>query len=160
MLSFLYGHDEEIVKFVAAFTRNAGGSNTVGPRSCKSIGIVDEDGRLIAGFIYFNYDNDAGVIELGLAAINRRWANRTVYRRLFEYPFIECGCQMLVARVRSDNEPVLSMLARLNFNLTLIPRMYGRDEDGVLCTLTDDQWLDSDVSKKIYRDARREKEAA
>ena len=48
----------------------------------------------------------------------------------------------------------------MNFNLTYVPRMYGRDEDGVLCTLTDDQWLDSAVSRRIYRDVRRKREAA
>jgi hypothetical protein len=48
----------------------------------------------------------------------------------------------------------------MNFNLTMVPRMYGRSEDGVLCTLTDDQWLDSRLSKSIYRNVRRVREAA
>ena len=38
--------------------------------------------------------------------------------------------------------------------------MYGRSEDGVLCTLTDDQWLDSKMSKRLYRDVRKKREAA
>ena len=94
------------------------------------------------------------------AAITPRWFTRATYRRMFEYPFVECGCQMLYGRVRAENEHLLSLLARVNFNLTMVPRMYGRSEDGVLCTLTDDQWLDSRISKRIYRDVRREKEAA
>jgi hypothetical protein len=48
----------------------------------------------------------------------------------------------------------------MNFNLTVIPRLYGRSEDGVLCTLTDDQWLDSRLAKRMYRNMRREREAA
>ena len=36
----------------------------------------------------------------------------------------------------------------------------ARSEDGVLCTLTDDQWLDCKLSERIYRYVRREKEAA
>lgn len=156
MLEFVYGHDEEISRFIGQLTPPAGG----GFGRCKTIGVIDEDGKLIAGLVYFNYDPNAGVIEFGGAAIHPRWLNRASYRRMFEYPFIECGCQMLISRVRASNEPHLGQLARLNFNLTYVPRMFGRDEDGVLCTLTDDQWLDSRWSKRIYRNARRKKEAA
>lgn len=152
MLTFVYGHDEAIADFIAQFDTR--------PRAaimnCKSIGVVDDDGNLVAGMTYYNYDATAGVIEFGLASVDRRFANRTVYKRMFEYPFIELGCQMLFTRVRAGNEQILSQMARLNFNLTLIPRMYGRDDDGVIGTLTDDQWLDSALSRKIYRDVRRE----
>lgn len=151
MLDFVYGHDEEIVQFVAQFGLPSGGDFG----RCKTIGVIDTDGKLIAGLVYFNYDPSAAVIEFGAAAIDHHWFNRATYRRMFEYPFIECGCQMLFGRVRADNE-LLSQLARLNFNLTMVPRMYGRSEDGVLCTLTDDQWLDSKLSKRVYRNVKRE----
>ena len=126
----------------------------------KTIGVIDEEGRLIAGLIYFNYDPNAASIEYGGASIDPRWLSRTTIRRMFEYPFVECGCQILITRVRAENERLLSQLARLNFNLTYMPRMYGRSEDGVICTLTDDQWLDSALSKRIYRDVRGRQEAA
>jgi hypothetical protein len=50
----------------------------------------------------------------------------------------------------------------MNFNLMMVPRLYGQGEDGVLCTLTDDQWLDCRIAKRLYRDVdkRREMEAA
>jgi len=156
MLEFVYDHDKEISQFVAQFAPPSGG----GFGRCKTIGVIDGEGRLIAGIVYFNYDPNAAVIEFGAAAIEPCWFNRMTHRRMFEYPFIQCGCQMLFARVRANNELLLSQLARLNFNLTAVPRMYGRDEDGVLCTLTDDQWLDSALSKRIYRDVRRKQEAA
>jgi hypothetical protein len=47
----------------------------------------------------------------------------------------------------------------MNFNLTLVPRWFGRNDDGVLATLTDDQWLDCKIAKWIYRDVQK-KEAA
>jgi len=156
MLNFVYDHGEEIARFVAQFAPPSGG----GYGRCKTIGVIDQDGKLIAGLVYFNYDPGAAVIEFGAAAVDRRWFNRVTYRRMFEYPFIECGCQMLFGRVRADNELLLSQLARLNFNLTYMPRMYGRDEDGVICTLTDDQWLDTALAKRVYRDVRRKQEAA
>ena len=160
MLEFVYGHDEEISRFIETFGRGQIAASSFG--RCKTIGMIDSEGRLVAGVVYYNYDPRAEVIEFGVASITSRWLNRTTYRRIFEYPFIECGCQMLLARVRADNEQLLSVMARANFNLTLVPRMYGRNEDGVLGTLTDDQWLDSSVARRLYRnvDKRKEMEAA
>jgi RimJ/RimL family protein N-acetyltransferase len=158
VIEFVYGHDEEIARFVATFAHDQLAPENFG--RCKTIGVIDDEGRLIAGLVYFNYDPKAATIEIGAAAVTPRWFNRAVYRRMFEYAFIECGCQMVFTRVRADNEPLLSQFARMNFNLTAVPRMYGRSEDGVLCTLTDDQWLDSRLSRRIYRDVRGKQEAA
>ena len=158
-MDFVYGHDEEIARFVATFSHGQLAVENFG--RCKTIGIIDEKGKLIAGVTYFNYDPRAQTIEFGAASVTPHWFNRATYRRIFEYPFLEAGCQMLWARIRADNEYLLGQLARINFNLTLVPRMYGRGDDGVLCTLTDDQWLDCSVAKRIYRDVKkREMEAA
>jgi hypothetical protein len=153
MIEFVYNHDNEVAQFIKQ--EHAGGSFG----RCKTIGVIDGD-RLIAGLVYYNYDPDAETIEMGARAITPRWFTRATYRRLFEYPFVECGCQMLYARIPVENEYLLSQFARMNFNLTVIPRLYGRSEDGVLCTLTDDQWLDSRLAKRMYRNMRREREAA
>ncbi len=148
MLQYVYDNDTLIVEFIAALLGRE-------PRSYgkyKTLGVLDEDGRLIGGVVYHNYDKQAAVIEMGLAAVDRRFFNRETFRRMFEYVFIGAECQMLFTRVRAGNEHLLSQMARLNFNLTLIPRMYGRDEDGVIGTLTDDQWLDSKLARRVYRD--------
>ena len=117
MLNFVYGHDAEIGEFVNQFS----GRGNVGFGRCKTIGVIDGEGKLIARMVACNYDETSGVIEFGRAAIDRRWLNRTTYRRMFEYPFIECGCQLLYTRVRADNEYLLSQMARLNFELDTDP---------------------------------------
>lgn len=155
MIEFIYNHDNEVAQFIKQTSSPAGSFGR-----CKTIGVIDGEGRLIAGLVYFNYDPDAETMEMGARAITPHWFTRTTYRRMFEYPFVECGCQMLYARIPAENEYLLSQFARMNFNLTMVPRLYGRSEDGVLCTLTDDQWLDSGLAKRIYRDVRREREAA
>jgi hypothetical protein len=156
MIKFVYNHDNEIAHFIQQSAPPAGGSFG----RYKTIGVIDEEGRLIAGLVYFNYDPNAETMEMGARAIMSRWFTRATYRRMFEYPFVECGCQLLYTRIPAENEYLLSQFARMNFNLTMVPRMYGRSEDGVLCTLTDDQWLDSRLSKSIYRNVRRVREAA
>jgi len=156
MLQFVYDNDTIIAEFIAHML----GRELRSFGRYKTLGVLDADGRLIGGIVYHNYDKAAGVIEVGVAAVDRRFFNRATFRRLFEYVFIGAECQMLFSRVRASNEHLLSQLARLNFNLTLIPRLYGRDEDGVIATLTDDQWLDSKLARRVYRDATGREEAA
>lgn len=156
MVEFLYNYDAEIVKFVAQLNGRTGPD--FGKH--KTIGVLDSDGRLCAGIVYFNFDDQSETIEMAVAAVSPAWATRTTMKRAFEYPFIECGCQMVVSRIKTDNERWLACLARMNFNFVLIPRMFGRDEDGVLATLTDDAWLDSKFSKHMYRDVRKAEAAA
>lgn len=156
MIEFVYGYDSEVIDFISQISPPPDGS-TFG--RCKTIGVLN-DGQLIAGMVFFHFNPAAETIEIGAAAISPRWFTRATYRRMFEYPFVECGCQMVYTKVRADNERLLSEFARMDFNLTIIPRMYGRDEDGVLCTLTDDQWLSSRLAERMYRDVRRKKEAA
>ena len=151
-MQFVYGQDEAIARFVAELN----GRDFRGVGSAKSIGIINDDGMVIFGALFFNYDKTAGVIESTIACIDRRAFTRETFRRVFEYVFINCGCQMIYSRLRADNEHWLSQLARLNFNFTLIPRMFGREEDGVIATLTDDQWLDSKLARRVYRDVKKE----
>lgn len=160
MIDFVYGHEKEVTQFIATFAHGQLANTSF--ENCKTIGVIDGDGKLIAGVVYFNYKPKASTIEFGAASITSKWFNRATYRRIFQYPFIECGCQMLVAYVRADNEWLLSQLARINFDFTMLPRYFGRADDGVYCTLTDDQWLDCRVSKRVYRDVNklREMEAA
>ena len=100
------------------------------------------------------------MIEFGAAAITPRWFNRATYRRMFEYPFVECGCQMLYGRVRADNEQLLSQLARMNFNLTL-RAAHVRAQRGWRALHADRRPVARQrMSKRIYRDVRRKQEAA
>jgi len=156
MFEFVYGHDAEIVRFIGQFIP----TSTTNLGRCKTIGVIDGDGVLVAGLIYYDYKPAAGTIELGAASSTPRWLNRTTYRRMFEYPFIECGCQMVTVHASAEKEALLTLLARMNFSLTYVPRLCGRSEDGVLCTLTDDQWLDSRVARRIYRGVNKNIEEA
>ena len=60
---------------------------------------------------------------------------------MFQYPFVQCRCQMLITRTSAKSEHVLRMLAAMNFTLILVPRSGGRNEDGVIATLTVEDWM-------------------
>ena len=101
---------------------------------------VEKDGNLIAGVVYHNIDADAGVIELSSGAIDRNWLRPAVIRRMFGIAFDVLGCQLAIIRVSADNLNMCGIARRFGFSEITIPRMCGRDRDGVLFQMTDDMW--------------------
>lgn len=137
-MDFLYRHDEEVAQFVAQMIPHVGERGFGQNRT--AIGILDDDSSLMAGMVFHNYDPEAGVIEISSASRSPRWMQRWVLDKMFGYPFYEIGVQMVVLRVLADNDALLGQLLRLGFELIHVPRLFGREKDGMLCTLTDDVW--------------------
>lgn len=145
MLDYVYGHDEVVSDFVAALIPHC----RRGFGNARAIGVVDQ-GDLIAGIVYHNYDPTAGLIEISGAALpGKYWLTRGTLRRMFQYPFHQCGCQMLVQRTPADNLALLAVLARFNYSFFLIPRLFGRDRDGVVCTLTREAWSANKFNQRL-----------
>lgn len=101
---------------------------------------VFDDGKLIAGVVFYDWDKDSGVMQLSAASSSKRWLTRTVLHDMFAHPFVTFGCQMIVLRVAPENEQMADIARRYGFSEYLIPRLGGRDKDQILFTLTDDQW--------------------
>jgi hypothetical protein len=92
---------------------------------------------LIAGLVYHNWDPEAGTIEISGAALpGHFWLTRPTLARMYQYPFLQCNCQMVVQRTPADNERLLYILARYGYSFVTVPRLLGRDRDCVVCTLT------------------------
>lgn len=154
MVKFVFGFDAEVAHFVAQLMPE---SNRDFPPSAKAIGIVEEDGgELVAGVVYHNWEPEAAIIEISGAALpGKNWISRETLRTTFGYPFFQLGIQMIVQRTRAEDERLLRQLAALNYYFISIPRMFGRDKDGVLCCLTLENWLDNKFNR---RDRRHEKQ--
>jgi RimJ/RimL family protein N-acetyltransferase len=148
MLDYVYGHDETVAHFVAQLIPVMGGREFA-PAS-KAIGVIDEDGRLIAGLVYHNWDERAGTIEMSGAALpGKYWLTRETLKRIYQYPFLQMGCQMVIMRVAEDNV-VLRTLKQLGYAFVRIERLLGRNKDGIVCTLTFEAWSDNKINRK-YR---------
>lgn len=106
---------------------------------CVPAGVMDGD-RLLGVVIYHNWDPEAGVIEMSGATTDSRWLARPVLRRMFEYPFLECHCQLVVMRVSENNKRLHRILAAYGFQAYRLPRLRGREEDEIVFLLTDDAW--------------------
>jgi RimJ/RimL family protein N-acetyltransferase len=81
---------------------------------------------------------------------------------MYQYPFLQLGCQMVVNRIAADNERLLAQCARLNYSFIPIPRMLGRRRDGVLGQLTREAWEANKFNQRYqhHLDAPPREEAA
>jgi len=140
----LYGHDDEVAEFVNE--RLPQRENFAGG---KAIGVIDGNGYLVAGWIWHNYSPEAQVIEFSGAADTPRWMTRNILHEIFAYAFDIIGCQMVATRNSGANVRLHRQLRAYGFDRHDIPRLFGRDEDGVVWTLTDDRWRQSRFEKRV-----------
>jgi isopentenyl diphosphate isomerase/L-lactate dehydrogenase-like FMN-dependent dehydrogenase len=149
-LSYVYGHDRIVADFVAQMIPTFHGRTF--DATARAMGVIDEVGHLIAGIVWHNWEPEAQIIEISAAALPRQyWMTRETLARMYGYPFIELGCQMVVQRVPADDKRQRRMLAAFGFAQIEVPRMYGRDRDGVIATLTFEAW---GANKFMRREAR------
>jgi RimJ/RimL family protein N-acetyltransferase len=137
MIRFVYDHDAEIGAFVASRMPNM--SRGFGS-AIKTIGVINERNEFLLGAVYHQWTPEAETIGMSMAATTPRWASRQVLHRILDFPFNECGCQMLLAQVRSSDFRTQRQLAAAGFAFVTISRLYGRDQDGIIASLTDDDW--------------------
>jgi RimJ/RimL family protein N-acetyltransferase len=148
MLGYVYGHDELVADFVAKLIPHC----RRGFGACVAMGVVRDD-RLIAGIVYHNWDQEAGIIEISGAALpGSGWISRETLRRMYQYPFHQLGCQMIAQRTPADNERLLRILAAYGYMFVKVPRMFGRTRDGVLCLLTEEAWAKNKFNKRLHHD--------
>lgn len=139
-MQLLYGHDADVERFISTLVPGC----EDGFGASRSIGVIDQDGRLLAGMAFHGWNPHARTIEFSGAAISPRWMTRAILHKLFAYAFDDVGCQMIVTRNSIKNTRLHRQLARYGFSRFDIPRLFGADEDGVVWTLTIEDWRMSD----------------
>jgi len=142
-LKYYYKQDGIVARFVARLIPHCRGFGAY-----RAIGILNKQNELIAGAVYHNFIPEAGVIEGSAAALpGHRWVTRQTLRVLYDFPFRVCRCQMVRHVVRGSDLRSLRGLAALGCIHITIPRLFGRDEDGVYCLLTVEAWTASRFNK-------------
>ena len=144
-MRYLIGRNDLVARFVAAHIPHC--ERGFGAK-IMTLGVVDGE-RLIGGLVYHNYDPEAATIEISGAAIDPRWLTRTTLRLMHVYPFVDARCQMVVMRVSADNARLLRQLKALGYKRVTVERLFGRDRDGVVATLTDDVWKTRRIHQRV-----------
>ena len=142
----LYDQNTHVAKFVAQLVPHC----SRGFGACQTIGIIDDEGRLVAGLVYHNYDPEAQIIEISGASLpGKQWLTRGTIQAMYSYPFHGLGCQMIVQRTPASDTRLLGMLAAYDYHFIKIPRMFGRYRDGVLCCLTREAWAANRFNRRF-----------
>jgi hypothetical protein len=156
MLEYIYGQDAIVADFVAQFIPEC---RERGFGKCRAIGIADETG-LLAGLVYKNWQPELGTIEISGGALpETNWFSRRTIQIMHEYPFYGCGCQMVIMTTMADNMIVLRILAAIGYTFYRIERLGGRDKDGVVCTLTVEEWEQSKYNRSRPAEPKQEEAA-
>ena len=141
MHQYIFGHNEVVAQFVASLIPEC---RDRGFGKCTAIGIANEQGDLLGGLVYRNWHPEFGTIEISGAAVpGTNWFSRRTIQVLHDYPFHQLGCQMVIMTTLADNYIVQRILAAIGYNFYYMERLGGRNCDGVVCTLNDDQWAAS-----------------
>jgi RimJ/RimL family protein N-acetyltransferase len=146
-LAYVYGHDRIVCDFVAQLIPWFSG-RPFDP-AARAMGVIDEAGRLVAGIVWHNWEPEAQTIEIGGSALpGQYWVTFETLARMFGYPFDQLGCQMVVMRMPAGDARKRRMLAAFGFVQLEVPRMYGRDRDGVIATLTVEAWMANKFNRR------------
>jgi RimJ/RimL family protein N-acetyltransferase len=133
-----YGDEELVMQFVASLIPRIG-EEGFGENS-RAIGVVNDAGELVGGVVYNGYDKGAGLIEMSAGATDKRWLTGPVLHTIFSYPFDGLKCQMVVLRIDPRNKVLVRILERYGFSMVTISRLLGRENAGILATLTEEAW--------------------
>jgi hypothetical protein len=146
-LKYYYKQDGIVARFVARLIPHCRGFGAY-----RAIGILNKQDELIAGAVYHNFIPEAGVIEGSAAALpGHRWVTRQTLQVLYDFPFRICRCQMVRHVVRGSDLRSQRALAAVGCMHVTIPRLFGRNEDGVYCLLTVEAWTSSRFNKPITK---------
>jgi hypothetical protein len=140
----IFGNDETVAAFVASRVPFCAAR---GFDQYSAIGVA-RDEQLVGGFVFHDYAPEFGVIELSFGSVDPRWLTRSVLYGVFSYVFDEMGCQMACSRTPASYRSALRMVRVYGFKQVTVPRLFGRNEDGIISTLTVEDWKSNGFHKE------------
>lgn len=118
-MPLLYGHSEYVISEVSKAIGVELGIGT-------GIGVIEDDGKLIGGVVYNNYqltaDGKPLSIEMSLAMVDKKWCTRNNIRALFAYPFIQLDVKRVQVTCREDDTFLRDLHKRFGFTFEGIAR--------------------------------------
>lgn len=120
-MELIYGANDEVSEWVS--------NHLFGEKDFfvggKAIGIK-ENGCIICGVVYTEYSEDIKgspqSMEMSIASIDRRWANRKNLNAFFAYPFIQLSVKRVQATTKLEASDTRAFLERCGFSLCGIQR--------------------------------------
>lgn len=141
----LYGADEAIKAWVADHI-----PGYIPSPQGKALGVIT-GGKLAAGVLYERFNGVA--VEVAIAADpGSKWADRSVLRAMFSYPFEQLGCEVITVACAMSNLVAVNLATKLGFSPVALIKFAAHD-GGALVILqlqkSECRWLgDGQVRKQ------------
>lgn len=129
-----WGYDHAVADWVAK--RVDGCERGFG--SCRSLGVMDDEGNIRGGIVFHDYWPERGLIEVSAAGTHPAWFTHDVERAAIAYMFDVA--RLGVARTGVRNTRVRRMWKHLGATETVIPFLWSADEDAAILTLSQEAW--------------------
>ena len=149
-MTLVYGCTARVTRFVAGLIPACRARGF--PDESTAIG-VERNGELVGGFVFSHWSPEAATIEVSFAGVGRRWLSRAVLHAAFSYVFDQLGCQMAVARTPAGLAHAVRICRAYGFRQVQIARLFGRNEDGIISTLTAEDWRANGFHKENAHEA-------
>ena len=129
--------------------QNDGATWLLGQGQCY--GVEDEEGRLIAGIAFDNYNG--ACVQIHVAALpGKNWISKALLHRVFSYPFHQLRVKKLIGLVGSTNAEALRFDLALGFRIEATLKDAYPDGDLHILSMTQDQcrWLDINLKDRSH----------
>jgi len=113
----------------------------------QAMGFCDNNRQLVAGIVYHNYSASAQTIEMSAYSSRRHWTTGQIVKLIFDYPFDQLGCRLVVARHSQNNKVARRIWNSLGAAEYIIPELRGAGEAEAIAVLSRDTWEASKFKK-------------
>lgn len=107
----------------------AGCDGNLTPSLVTSIGVVDDEGRVLGGVAFHNWTGAGGSVMMHVAGTETNWTTRDFMWCVFDYPFNQLHVKNVIAPVPSNNERALKIDLQLGFVIEATLRGVFPDAD-------------------------------
>ena len=129
----VFGQDERVAAWVAKQLPHVGAAG-FGP--CRAIAVMGADGRALAGLVYHEYNEQAGTVQLSMAAESPMWATRGTIRALLSVPFEQFKCFKVWTATPHGNARALKVNEHIGFKReATLAHHYGRGNHAIICRM-------------------------
>jgi len=134
----IYGEDKTIARWVEKLIPHV----HTGFGDCVAMGYANDQGRLLAGFVYNNYSKEFRTICLSAASVSRMWARPDVIHEVFQYPFEQLGVYKVVNVTPADNLPAIKVNAHIGFKReAILAHHFGKGRHAVVQRLLQPDYI-------------------
>ena len=137
-MRIILGRDDEVAEWVAQRIPHVGSSVAFGP--CAGIGVLADDGSIIGGVVFNNWQPACRSVEVSFASDSPRWLTRRIIREILRYPYGQLDCNRLTSVTPRKATSARRFLEAFGFKREGLVREGFGDDDAVISGLLRREW--------------------